>query len=145
MQARAYELVQGAASTFVLMALIFWPLEKVFPARSGQRLLRREWVLDLTFFVGQHLLFGWTSLLMLGWLAAGWTSLVPAATTVLHGLPMAAKVLVAILLGDLLTYWGHRLQHRVPFLWRFHAVHHSSTTLDWLAAHREPHSMGSTR
>jgi sterol desaturase/sphingolipid hydroxylase (fatty acid hydroxylase superfamily) len=26
--------------------------------------------------------------------------------------------------------------HAVPFLWRFHAIHHSSEKLDWLAAHR---------
>src|SRR5205085_5894004 len=42
-----------------------------------------------------------------------------------------------VLLSDLLIYWGHRLQHRVGFLWRFHAVHHSAEHLDWLAAHRE--------
>jgi sterol desaturase/sphingolipid hydroxylase (fatty acid hydroxylase superfamily) len=39
--------------------------------------------------------------------------------------------------GDLLIYWGHRLQHRIDFLWRFHAVHHSAENLDWLAAYRE--------
>ena len=41
------------------------------------------------------------------------------------------------LLGDLLIYWGHRLQHHSALLWRFHAVHHSAEHLDWLAAHRE--------
>jgi len=40
-------------------------------------------------------------------------------------------------LSDLLVYWGHRLQHRVGFLWRIHSVHHSAEHLDWLAAHRE--------
>ncbi len=34
-------------------------------------------------------------------------------------------------------YWGHRLQHRNAFLWRFHAVHHNVEHLDWLAAYRE--------
>jgi sterol desaturase/sphingolipid hydroxylase (fatty acid hydroxylase superfamily) len=28
------------------------------------------------------------------------------------------------------------LSHEVPLLWRFHAVHHSSERLDWLAAAR---------
>lgn len=32
---------------------------------------------------------------------------------------------------------GHRLQHKIAFLWRFHKVHHSAEELDWLAAHRE--------
>jgi lathosterol oxidase len=30
----------------------------------------------------------------------------------------------------------HRLEHTVPFLWRFHAVHHSCEKMDWLAASR---------
>src|SRR6266699_385282 len=38
---------------------------------------------------------------------------------------------------NVLVYWGHRLQHRVEFLWRFHSIHHSAEHLDWLAAHRE--------
>jgi sterol desaturase/sphingolipid hydroxylase (fatty acid hydroxylase superfamily) len=42
-----------------------------------------------------------------------------------------------MLLSDVVIYWAHRLQHRVGFLWRFHAVHHSAEHLDWLAAHRE--------
>jgi sterol desaturase/sphingolipid hydroxylase (fatty acid hydroxylase superfamily) len=51
--------------------------------------------------------------------------------------PLWLQALEVIVLSDGLIYWGHRLQHRVGFLWRFHSVHHSSEHLDWLAAHRE--------
>jgi sterol desaturase/sphingolipid hydroxylase (fatty acid hydroxylase superfamily) len=34
------------------------------------------------------------------------------------------------------SYWAHRLTHRIPLLWRFHAVHHSIDQMDWLAAPR---------
>jgi sterol desaturase/sphingolipid hydroxylase (fatty acid hydroxylase superfamily) len=51
--------------------------------------------------------------------------------------PWWAQSIEVVLLSDFLVYWGHRLQHRVGFLWRLHAVHHSATHLDWLAAHRE--------
>jgi sterol desaturase/sphingolipid hydroxylase (fatty acid hydroxylase superfamily) len=51
--------------------------------------------------------------------------------------PWWLQVIEVILLSDVLIYWGHRLQHRVGFLWRFHSVHHSAEHLDWLAAHRE--------
>ncbi len=37
---------------------------------------------------------------------------------------------------DLGAYIAHRLAHAVPFLWRFHAVHHSSEEVDWLSAVR---------
>jgi sterol desaturase/sphingolipid hydroxylase (fatty acid hydroxylase superfamily) len=47
------------------------------------------------------------------------------------------QVLCAVVAGDFLVYWFHRACHRFELLWRFHAVHHSTRELDWLAAHRE--------
>jgi len=41
----------------------------------------------------------------------------------------------ALLLADLAGYWSHRMRHRRA-LWRFHAIHHSPTKLDSLAAAR---------
>lgn len=35
-----------------------------------------------------------------------------------------------LVLLDLWIYWWHRTQHAVPFLWRFHEVHHLDETLD---------------
>ena len=43
------------------------------------------------------------------------------------------QAIAAVLLSDFCTYWGHRLAHRLPFLWRFHKVHHTAVKLDWLA------------
>jgi sterol desaturase/sphingolipid hydroxylase (fatty acid hydroxylase superfamily) len=41
-----------------------------------------------------------------------------------------------VLVADLASYAAHRAFHAVPWLWRFHAVHHSSEALDWLAGSR---------
>lgn len=41
------------------------------------------------------------------------------------------------MLGDFIVYWFHRACHHFDVLWRFHAVHHTSEHLDWVAAHRE--------
>lgn len=38
--------------------------------------------------------------------------------------------LLAIILLDLWQYWWHRLNHVLPFLWRFHRVHHADRQLD---------------
>src|SRR5690606_25032200 len=46
------------------------------------------------------------------------------------------QVIEIMLLADLVQYWVHRAFHRIPWLWRFHAVHHSSRALDWLAGSR---------
>jgi len=39
-------------------------------------------------------------------------------------------------LTDVVQYWVHRLFHRSPALWRFHAVHHSAQHMDWIAGAR---------
>ena len=37
---------------------------------------------------------------------------------------------------DLIQYWVHRVLHTVPWLWKFHAVHHSTAAMGWLAGSR---------
>jgi sterol desaturase/sphingolipid hydroxylase (fatty acid hydroxylase superfamily) len=57
------------------------------------------------------------------------------APTFVSELPAIVSIPIVLLLGDLVGYWAHRAFHR-GWLWRVHAVHHSSTRLDWLAAVR---------
>jgi sterol desaturase/sphingolipid hydroxylase (fatty acid hydroxylase superfamily) len=40
-------------------------------------------------------------------------------------------VIELLMFMDLIWYWTHRLFHRSSMLWRFHAVHHSATTIRW--------------
>lgn len=44
--------------------------------------------------------------------------------------PRWLEMLVAILLLDYTLWWWHWASHRVPFLWRFHLVHHIDRDLD---------------
>ncbi|MEQ8651500.1 MAG: sterol desaturase family protein [Kiloniellales bacterium] len=39
--------------------------------------------------------------------------------------PLAAQVLLLLLLADLARYWLHRASHAQPLLWRLHAVHYA--------------------
>jgi lathosterol oxidase len=50
--------------------------------------------------------------------------------------PLALQFLEIVLVADFTQYWVHRAFHRVPWLWRLHAIHHSSETMDWLAGSR---------
>lgn len=50
----------------------------------------------------------------------------------LAGLPLAVQVGAAVLWLELAHYASHRLHHRVPALWRLHALHHGATRLYWL-------------
>lgn len=50
-------------------------------------------------------------------------------------LPLWAQALVFLVVSDFLLYWFHRLYHGAK-MWKYHAIHHSSTELDWISAAR---------
>jgi sterol desaturase/sphingolipid hydroxylase (fatty acid hydroxylase superfamily) len=127
-----------AVTSFFLLGAVFWSLERAFPARPEQPLLRPAWLTDLCFFFGQYVLWVGLVLGVLHYFRDYLHMIVPEGfRDGVAAQPWWLQVLEVILLSDLLLYWGHRLQHRYDFLWRFHAVHHSVEHLDWLAAHRE--------
>ena len=51
--------------------------------------------------------------------------------------PLVYQLILMLILGDAGRYWGHRLAHEIPFLWNFHAVHHSAKRLWWWNATRQ--------
>ncbi len=67
---------------------------------------------------------------------ASWLSETVGATLWPIGWPMIAQLLLALVIGEIGTYWVHRLMHENRFLWRFHAPHHSAPRLYWLNAGR---------
>lgn len=120
----------AALWSLLLLIAVFVPLERLFPARS-QPIFRPALGTDLAFFFGQYLLWNGLSLLVLQLISAHLWSTLPLQA------PMAIRTVFAVVLGDVLVYFFHRACHASPLLWRFHAVHHSSEHLDFLAAHRE--------
>ncbi len=121
------------------LLVMFVPLERAFPARAGQRFMRLGFFTDLCFFFGQYLLFAAAAVWVLGLVMGpliGWEGLAPLRQA-FAAQPWALQILEVVMLGDLCAYWGHRLQHKYEPLWRFHAIHHTTEELDWLAAHRE--------
>ncbi len=48
----------------------------------------------------------------------------------------SAGIIFDLILLDGLIYWWHRLNHEIPFLWRFHEIHHLDTNLDTTSALR---------
>ncbi|WP_417452287.1 sterol desaturase family protein [Kiloniella sp.] len=45
-------------------------------------------------------------------------------------------IIADIILLDCLIYWWHRINHEIPFLWRFHEIHHLDMNLDTTSALR---------
>lgn len=54
----------------------------------------------------------------------------------MSSLPLWIQVPAMMLVADLTQYAVHRAFHVIPFLWPFHAIHHSSRAMDWLAGSR---------
>ena len=118
-------------------ALIFIPLERAFALHKEQKVFRRWWWNDLVYHLLNRL-----------FIKAGVVGLVVAALALSRiampeGLRNAVaaqslwlQVIAVTLLADLCFYLVHRLFHEVPWLWNFHAVHHSIVEMDWLAAAR---------
>jgi sterol desaturase/sphingolipid hydroxylase (fatty acid hydroxylase superfamily) len=122
---------------FVLVAAVFVPLERLFALRKEQRILREKWTLDLvyTFVNGALITVG----IMLVALVAGsiFAHVVPERLrAAVAAQPLLLQLIEAVFAADLLFYAAHRLFHTVPFLWKFHAVHHSIEEMDWLASAR---------
>ncbi|WNL47381.1 sterol desaturase family protein [Dyella sp. BiH032] len=118
--------------------LIFVVIEKLFPLYKGQMLFRKEWQTDLKHFAVNHFIVGLALLVvnfllhhLFGWLVSS------GFQQAVRDLPFVPQLLLCILVADLAQYWTHRAYHEVPFLWKFHAVHHSVKTMDWLAGSRQ--------
>jgi sterol desaturase/sphingolipid hydroxylase (fatty acid hydroxylase superfamily) len=117
----------------VFLFLLFVPLEKLFALRP-QKVFRRGFLTDVT-----HLLVN-NALTAVGLVVVVVAAMVPffwvRRLDIAGALPPAVAVIVAAVIVIVGQYWAHRLTHQVPFLWRFHAVHHSIENMDWLASGR---------
>ena len=51
-------------------------------------------------------------------------------------IPTWLKILVTVAFMDFMLYVWHLLNHEMPFLWRFHRVHHSDLNMDVSSATR---------
>lgn len=118
---------------FAVAAVVCASLEVLRPLANTRR---TSWVKDLVHAVGNRVLIlppllGVVSVLG-PWLARA----TPAAVHHAFSRPTIVSLVVVIVVSDLFNYLAHRLLHRLTWLWRLHAVHHSSRHLDWLATSR---------
>ncbi|MHB2169159.1 sterol desaturase family protein [Alsobacter sp. R-9] len=123
--------------SLLLVALIFIPLEHLLPAHGGRKLPRAGTVTDLAHVVisGFFIRVGLMGLIVIA-VQAGTLAVPGAVRDGIASWPLLVQVVVATVIADLGFYVAHRIMHAVPALWHFHAVHHSSEQLDWLAASR---------
>jgi sterol desaturase/sphingolipid hydroxylase (fatty acid hydroxylase superfamily) len=121
----------------VLYSVVFIPLERLFARLPEQGVFRRGWRTDLTYFFVSTFLVQLTTILTLkpAMIFFDW-AVVPAAQEWIGSLPGVIQFAALLVVADFTQYWVHRSFHGIPALWRFHAVHHSATEMDWLAGSR---------
>lgn len=133
----------GLTVSLLTVGAVFFLIERLFPAIPGQPLWRRGIRTDLAYWLFTPLI---TKPLTKGvTLVAVVVVAIGLGRTVGPGLaggfgPVARQPgwLIAVemlVLGDFIGYWTHRAFHGRR-LWKFHAIHHSSTHVDWLASVR---------
>lgn len=121
----------------LLMAFIYVPLERLWPQYPEQGTFRPQWTLDVVYFMSTHLPIQILSFLVLLPATQAVKYLgVPALQHAIARLPWLLQFFLAVVVADLAEYWIHFALHKVPFLWRFHSIHHSSKALDWIAGSR---------
>ncbi|MNK05757.1 Fatty acid hydroxylase superfamily protein [compost metagenome] len=121
----------------LLMTAIFIPLELFFPKNKSQTKFHEEWRTDLMYFVISHLFIQFFGIVTQkpAVLFFGWIGLDKIHDWV-QSLPFLLALFLAFFTTDLFQYWAHRFFHTRVSLWRFHSIHHSTKSMDWLAGSR---------
>ncbi len=133
----------------VAVSLVFFILEVLLPWRKRQRVLRKDFFLDVFYMFFNFFLF---SLVVynaasdvfvnlfndaISWFTGGFDL---QASNPLRDWPLWAVLLTGFVVRDFIQWWVHRLLHRSEFLWTFHQVHHSVEEMGF-AAHLRYHWM----
>jgi sterol desaturase/sphingolipid hydroxylase (fatty acid hydroxylase superfamily) len=126
------------------LMMVFSVLESWWPSSPMHKWWRRPLLVDLCGWAvhplalssGIALAVACSDVLLVKVSAAEfWPGLAMARARV-AGFSMPVQIAFAVIVADFLAYWIHRAYHRVPALWTFHIVHHSSEQLDWLSTSR---------
>ncbi len=121
----------------LVVGFLFVPLERFFPARSEQTVFRPEWQEDMFYYLVSSMfvqILGFITLAPANFVNANID--LDATRAWIASMPFLVQVLVIMAATDFVQYWVHRAFHTFPFLWNFHAIHHSTKKMDWLAGAR---------
>lgn len=124
--------------------VIFGLLERIFPCNPRQPHFREDAITDILYAMIVPL---FTRMIRLGYLVLGAHLIFfsESEATIaeyfdngfgpLAQLPLWAQAAVVFIVSDIILYWTHRWFHTKK-MWRWHAIHHSSPTLDWMSTYR---------
>jgi len=120
----------------LLLTLIFVPIEHLFGLHR-QKFLHKGLAQDLGYFFINGLVPGLLLAVPLSLVALGAHAVVPfRLQAAVADWPLWQRIVVGLVVGEVGFYWGHRWMHEMPFLWRFHSIHHGPEHVYFLVSSR---------
>lgn len=135
----------GIIVAFFILAAVFFVLQTIWPSVRGQKTFRRGFLTDAAYWLFTPFVTRVVTPV------AVVIALIPLALAygvdlkdmkelgegrgVIGAQPLWLQAMQIFVIGDFISYWQHRWFHG-GWRWPFHAVHHSSTELDWLSSVR---------
>lgn len=128
----------------ILISLIVWTLESIFPWRKNQSVFRKDFWLDafymfFNFFIFSIVISGFYKILELLFSEFGINSK-SLALIDFSSWPVWGQLLIFFIILDFVQWFTHIMLHKFEFLWQFHKVHHSVKEMGF-AAHMRYHWM----
>ena len=133
----------------IIISLIVWSLEILFPWRKNQPIIRKDFWLDVFYMFFNFFLLNLIVLIALSNSAAQLFNDVLSFANItvedfqlidLNSLPYLLRLFIFFIVIDFVQWCTHRLLHSYEFLWNFHKVHHSVKQMGF-AAHLRYHWM----
>ncbi|MCB0735927.1 MAG: sterol desaturase family protein [Bacteroidetes bacterium] len=128
----------------VILSLVVWALEMLFPWRKNQQKIRKDFWLDAFYMFFNFYIFRFAieGLFELSALTGSWLGYETDDIAIINIKEMAPwlGLLIFFILNDFVQWFTHVMLHRFEFLWRFHKVHHSVQEMGF-AAHLRYHWM----
>ena len=128
----------------LLISLLVWGLEILFPWRKSQAIFRKEFFTDLFHMGFNFVLFsifisGFYAVLSKAFNSFG-IELQNLAIIDIKRIPGWLRLLLFFILVDFFGWLTHIFLHKIPVFWKFHKVHHSVHEMGF-AAHFRFHWM----
>jgi sterol desaturase/sphingolipid hydroxylase (fatty acid hydroxylase superfamily) len=133
----------------IIISLVVWILEIIFPWRKEQSIFRKDFWLDSFYMFFNFFILNLIVLIALSNTTAEFFNDLLSIFGLrvdnlqvfdVDDLPKGIGLLIFFIVSDFVQWNTHRLLHRVPVLWNFHKVHHSVKEMGF-AAHLRYHWM----
>ena len=133
----------------IIISLVVWGLEIVFPWRKNQSIFRKDFWLDTFYMFFNFFILNLIILIALSNSAAQLFNdiLRIVGLTIsnfqlfdINEFPFWLRIFVFFIIIDFVQWFTHTLLHKYEFLWNFHKVHHSVKEMGF-AAHLRYHWM----